>query len=125
MHKILVGAAGVAGISAAIFGSGIASAVNEYEGMTYGNAAAQISAFGGVATVATKVGTFLPTQQCIVTGSRVANFLDARGRGSAGEVLLNLNCNNSFAAPGVPGNSMGSPEGRESRERYESQAAAQ
>jgi hypothetical protein len=37
--------------------------------------------------------------------------------------LLDLNCNNTFAAAGVPGNSIGSPEGRQARADYEEQLA--
>ena len=38
-------------------------------------------------------------------------------------MLLYLNCNNSFAAAGVPGNSIGSPEGRAARQDYEDKLA--
>ncbi len=34
-----------------------------------------------------------------------------------------LNCNNTFAAAGVPGNSIGSPEGRAARQDYEDKLA--
>ncbi len=37
--------------------------------------------------------------------------------------MLYLNCNNSFAAAGVPGNSIGSPEGRQARQDYEDKLA--
>jgi hypothetical protein len=69
-------------------------------------------------------GRQLPaTDQCQVTGSRSANFLDSSGTNSGGRVLLYLNCNNSFAAAGVPGNSIGSPEGRQARQDYEDKLA--
>ncbi len=38
-------------------------------------------------------------------------------------VLLYLNCNNTFATAGVPGNSIGSPEGRAARADYEEKQA--
>ena len=38
-------------------------------------------------------------------------------------MLLDLNCNNTFAAAGVPGNSIGSPEGRQARQDYEDKLA--
>ena len=120
-----VGAVGVAAASFALFGSGVASAVNEYAGMTYADASQEISNSGQSATIATRVGSFLPTDQCLVTGSRSANFLDSSGTSSGGQVLLYLNCNNSFAAAGVPGNSIGSPEGRQARSAYEEQLAQQ
>ena len=118
-----IGAVGVAAASFAAFGSGTASAINEYAGQTYADAAQAISGNGQSAVIATRVGSFLPTDQCTVTGSRSANFLDSSGTSSGGRVLLYLNCNNSFAAAGVPGNSIGSPEGRQARADYEHKLA--
>jgi len=126
MKKYLVlwaGAVGAAAASAAVFGSGIASANNEYVGQTYADASQAISDAGESATIATRVGSFLPTEQCVVTGSRPANFLDSSGTNPGGRVLLNLNCNNTFATAGVPGNSIGSPEGRAARSDYEEKLA--
>ena len=118
-----ISAVGVAAASFAIFGSGTASATNEYAGQTYADAAQAISDAGQSAVIATRVGSFLPTDQCAVTGSRSANFLDSSGTNAGGKVLLYLNCNNSFAAAGVPGNSIGSPEGRQARADYEQKLA--
>ncbi len=124
-----IGAVGAAAASFAMFGSGVASAINEYAGQTYADASQAISQAGQSATIATRVGSFLPTDQCMVTGSRTADFLDSSGTNAGGRVLLYLNCNNSFAAAGVPGNSVGSPEGRQAYSDYqeklaEAQAAA-
>jgi len=118
-----LGAVGVAAASFAVFGSGTAAAVNEYAGQTYADASKAISDAGQSAVIATRVGSFLPTDQCAVTGSRSANFLDSSGTNAGGKVLLYLNCNNSFAAAGVPGNSIGSPEGRQARADYEQKLA--
>jgi len=118
-----LGAVGVAAASFAVFGSGTAAAVNEYAGQTYADASKAISDAGQSAVIATRVGSFLPTDQCQVTGSRSANFLDSSGTNAGGRVLLYLNCNNSFAAAGVPGNSIGSPEGRQARADYEQKLA--
>jgi hypothetical protein len=118
-----IGAVGVAAASFAALGSGTASAINEYAGQTYADAAQAISDSGQSAVIATRVGSFLPTDQCQVTGSRSANFLDSSGTNPGGQVLLYLNCNNSFAAAGVPGNSIGSPEGRQARQDYEDKLA--
>ena len=126
MKKYLVrgiGAAGAAAASVAVFGSGIASATNEYAGQTYADASKAISDAGQSATIATRVGSFLPTDQCIVTGSRSADFLDSSGTNPGNRVLLYLNCNNTFATAGVPGNSIGSPEGRAARADYEEKLA--
>ncbi|MCX2928787.1 hypothetical protein ORI20_00775 [Mycobacterium sp. CVI_P3] len=120
-----LGAVGVATATFAIFGSSVASATNEYAGETYADAAQAISDSGQSPTIATRVGSFLPTDQCMVTGSRSANFLDSSGTSGGGRVLLYLNCNNNFAAAGVPGNSIGSPEGRQARSDYEDQIAQQ
>ena len=118
-----IGAVGVAAASFATFGSGTASAINEYAGQTYADASKAIGDAGQSAVIATRVGSFLPTDQCTVTGSRSANFLDSSGTNAGGKVLLYLNCNNSFAAAGVPGNSIGSPEGRQARADYEQKLA--
>jgi len=118
-----IGAVGAAAAAFAVFGTGVASATNEYAGQTYADAAQAISDSGESATVATRVGSFLPTDQCIVTGSRSANFLDSSGTNPGGRVLLYLNCNNTFATAGVPGNSVGSPEGRAARSDYEEKLA--
>jgi len=120
------GIAGVAGAAAlaAVFGTGTASAVDEYVGQTYADAANAISSSGQTYQVATRFGSFLPAGACIVSGSRSASFLDAGGN-SFGKVLLDLNCNYMFALPGVPGNSLGSPEGRAARAAAEQQYAEQ
>lgn len=126
MKKLLAVGFGVVGATAAslaMFGSGVASATNEYAGQTYADAAQAISNAGQSATIATRVGSFLPTDQCIVTGSRSADFLDSSGTNPGNRVLLYLNCNNTFATAGVPGNSIGSPEGRAARSDYEQKLA--
>ncbi|MCI4674566.1 hypothetical protein [Candidatus Mycolicibacterium alkanivorans] len=118
-----IGAVGVAAASFGLFASGTAYAVNEYAGQSYADAAQAISSNGQSPVIATRVGSFLPTDQCLVTGSRSANFLDSSGASPGGTVLLYLNCNNSFAAAGVPGNSISSPEGRQARADYEQKLA--
>ena len=118
-----IGAVGVAAASIAVLGSGTAWANDEYVGQTYNDAAQAISDAGQTPVIATRVGSFLPTGACTVTGSRSANFLDSSGTSGGGRVLLYLNCNNSFAAAGVPGNSIGSPEGRQARQDYEDKVA--
>lgn len=128
MNRALVGGVGAvvaAAASLALFGAGVAGANDEYVGQTFADAAQAISGNGQSVTIATRVGSFLPTDQCIVTGSRTANFPDSSGNIAYGRVLLNLNCNNTFAAAGVPGNSIGSPEGRQARADFEQQLAEQ
>jgi hypothetical protein len=109
----------------AVFGTGSALAVDEYKGQTYNDAASAISKAGSTPIIATKVGSFLPTGQCIVTGSHNADFLNSSGTNSGGKVLLSLNCNYMFALPGVPGNSLGSPEGKAAHDSAVQQAQQQ
>ena len=113
VKKTLVGgmAAGAA-VLVTMFGSATAGAINEYEGQTYADAANAIYQSGGSPVISSKVGSFLPTSQCIVTGSHKASFLDSSGNNPGSKVMLDLNCNYMFALPGVPGNSIGSPEGK-------------
>lgn len=128
MKKTLVGGmAATAGAAAlaAVLGAGTASAINEYEGQTYADAANAIAQSGGSPKISSKVGSFLPTSQCIVTGSHNASFLDSSGNNPGGVVLLDLNCNYMFALPGVPGNSVGSPEGKAAHDAAVQQAQEQ
>ena len=111
LTRSVVAAAGATALFA-LFGSGSAAAINEYKGMTFNDAANAASQAGQQVIIATKVGSFLPTGACIVTGSHSASFLDSSGNNPGGKVLLDLNCNYTFALPGVPGNSHASPEGK-------------
>lgn len=112
MKRSMVGLS-VASAAVMFFSTGTASAINEYVGMTYEKAQSSISSWGGQTEIATKVGEELPTSQCIVTGSRTASFLGTSGFSGGSQVLLDLNCNQSLAAPGQPGNSAASPQGRQ------------
>jgi hypothetical protein len=125
VNKILtrgVAAAAAATALVALYGVGTAGAINEYDGQTYADAANAISQSGGTAKIASKVGSFLPTNSCIVTGSRNASFLDSSGNNPGGQVLLDLNCNYMFALPGVPGNSRASEDGKAAYEQAVEQA---
>ena len=118
MNRIMIvgaGALSTAAVALMTFGTGTAAAINEYAGQTYADATQAISDAGQSAVIATRVGSFLPTDECMVTGSRSANFLDSSGINGGGRVLLYLNCNDTYAKAGIPGNSLGSPEGRRPR----------
>lgn len=117
-----VAAAGGALALCAVFGSGTASAINEYEGMTYANAANAVAQSGGTPVISSKVGSFLPTSQCVVTGSHSASSLDSSGQSRGNRVMLDLNCNYMFSLPGVPGNSKASPEGKAAYDQAVQQA---
>lgn len=119
-----VGLVGGATAMVALFGSGSAAAINDYVGQTYNDAATAIGKAGQTAVISTRIGSFLPTGACIVNGSRTASFLDSSGNNKS-KVLLSLNCNYMFALAGVPGNSLGSPEGRAARAAAEKQYAEQ
>ena len=119
-----IGLVGGATALFALFGSGSAAAVNEYVGQTYNDAATAISQAGQSPVIGTRFGSFLPTGACIVSGSRTASSADSSGN-RTNRVLLDLNCNYMFALAGVPGNSLGSPEGRTARAAAEEKLAEQ
>jgi len=112
VKKTLVSGVGCAAVLVALFGSGSAAANpwDDYAGQTYEEAASSISDWG-TPVIATRVGSYLPTEQCMVTGSRDASFLDSSGYDTGG-VLLDLNCNDTSAFNGHPGNSVATPEGK-------------
>lgn len=115
MRKILAGAVGGAAVVAAVFGAGTAHADNEYAGMTYGKALESIQGWGGTATIASRIGEYLPTEECLVTRSRSGNFLDSSGNGGGGEVLLYLNCTDT-KTDGHPGYSVMTPQGKKAQQ---------
>lgn len=113
MKKILAGVLGGAAVAAAIFGAGPANADNEYAGMTYAKAEETIQSYGATAVIASRVGDYLPTEECLVTRSRRANFLDSSGN-SGSKIHLYLNCNDTKTA-GHPGYSVATPEGKKAQ----------
>ena len=92
-----------------------AGAINEYVGKTYEQAAESISQWG-TPVVASRVGSFLPTGKCIVTGSHPPSSLDSSGNKPGGRMLLHINCNATTAASGHPGNSVATSAGRKAKE---------
>lgn len=104
MRKSVAGGVGVAAALVMVFGSGSANAnpYDPYSGQTYGDAVSAISSGGGTAVIATKEGSYLPLDQCTVTGSRNMNS----------KVMLDLNCNDTSALNGHPGNSVTTPQGK-------------
>ena len=127
VKKTLARVTGLAGSVSALFvlfGSGSAAAIDDYVGQTYNDAATAIYNNGQSPVISTRFGSFLPTGACVVSSSRTASSLDSSGNSSS-RVLLDLNCNYMFALPGVPGNSLGSPEGRTARAAAEEQLAEQ
>ena len=94
-----------------VTGGGV-SAADYYAGQTYEKAAEGITNAGNKAVIASVVGDQLATNDCIVTRSVIGPNKDASGRSRGGQILLYLNCNAPLAAPGVPGNSAASTEGK-------------
>lgn len=119
VKKILAGAVGGAAVFAAVFGAGTANAVDEYKGLTYEQAAESINGGGGSAVISSRVGEYLPTDKCIVSGSRRANFRDSSGNATGGTVLLDLNCTDTMTA-GHPGYSVTSPQGQKAKQLKDS-----
>jgi hypothetical protein len=95
----------------AMFGAGTASA-DALTGKTYSDAAAIVSGWNRTAVVETVNGSQLASDDCIVSSWRKWTTTDPAGK-RLNQVLMNLNCNQGLAAPGKPGNSMASPEGRQ------------
>ena len=128
VHTTLARGAGIIGAAVALtaaFGTGLAVASNEYVGQTYNDAANAIASSGQTPVIASRFGTFLPTGACIVSSSSTSSSLDFSGVRQSGKVNLHLNCNNTFAAPNAPGNSVGSEAGRTARAAAEQAAAEQ
>jgi hypothetical protein len=98
-------------VAVVLFGSGLASAINEYAGLTYEQAASN----GATLKVASRVGQYLPTDQCLIIGSRNSISLDSSGQNaSAGAVLVDLNCNDPMT-DGHPGYSVTSEQGKKAQ----------
>lgn len=96
-----------------VLGPGVAGAVDEFNGMTYEKAQQAVNSQGGTLMIATRVGSFLSTEECIVVGTRRSSFLDSSGRSPGGNrYLVDLNCNDLSALNGHPGNSAATPEGK-------------
>ncbi|MCI4675400.1 hypothetical protein [Candidatus Mycolicibacterium alkanivorans] len=125
--KRVTAVAAVTGVSAALaLWSAAIAAADPYAGMTYADAARAIGGGGMTAVVASRSGSGLPQDQCIVARSQNSPLHDKP------KVLLYLNCNAAVAGAGVAGNSAGSPEGQaaiEQQKGYEwkstSEAGAQ
>ncbi len=114
VKKILAGAVGGAAAIAVIFGAGPAVADNEYKGLTYAKVQERT---GNRAVISSRTGSYLPTEECIVTGNRRASFLDSSGNGNA-KILVDLNCNDTMTA-GHPGYSVVTDQGKKAQQARE------
>jgi hypothetical protein len=116
-------AVGAAGVSMALFGSGVAYA-DDYAGMSYDDASSAASDAGQTVTIASRLGS-LPDSDCVVERSQAGSFIDGADFTSkrTGEVEFYLNCNGAVASAGKPGNSAASEAGRAELARQAEEAA--
>ena len=109
---ILFGAA--AGVAATIsVGAGVATAAPDVVGQTYKDAKNTIQESGAAVIVATRTGVMAEIDKCIVTKAWDKPSVTPARSAPKNEVWVALNCNAAIAAPGSPGNSAASPEGRQ------------
>ena len=112
-----------------LLGTGVAAAA-EYDGQTYADAAAAIEQAGDTPIVATRIGSQLPQDECLVVNSQDHSYLrdppdDVYVLSATNEVRLNLNCAGGYATATNPGASVASPAGREARAAADEAAAAE
>ena len=132
MKQLIVlgtGGVGAMALSMALLGTGVAAAA-DYDGQTYADAAAAIEEAGDTPIVATRVGSQLPQDQCLVVNSQDHSYLrdppdDVYVLSATDEVRLNLNCAGGYATVTNPGASVASPAGREARAAADEAAAAE
>ena len=99
-------------MSIATTGTGVAAA-DDYAGKTYADASSALSDAKLKGVIADRVGDTLPNDQCVVTRSEKAPWLQGDKFAPVTDtVLLYLNCNATVASATSPGNSAASPEGR-------------
>ncbi len=106
MKKTLARGVVVAAALVLVFGSGSGGANIGYDGLTYEDASSRIKASGGTSVISSRVGSYLPTEKCIVKGSRYSSSPSGRS------ILLDLYCNDASALKGHPGNSVATPQGK-------------
>jgi len=132
MKQLIVlgtGGVGAMALSMALLGTGVAAAA-DYDGQTYADAAAAIEQAGDTPIVATRVGSQLPQDECLVVNSQDHSYLrdppdDVYVLSATDEVRLNLNCAGGYATATNPGASVASPAGREAKAAAEEAAAAE
>jgi hypothetical protein len=106
------------------------AAAADYDGQTYGDAAAAIEGSGGTPIIATRVGGHLSQDECIVTTTQDHSYVrdpadDVYVQQVTDEVRLNLNCAGGHATATSPGASVASPAGREAKAAADEAAAAE
>jgi hypothetical protein len=125
VKKLIVFGSGAIGALAlsTVFGTGVASA-DDYAGQKYSDASSAASDAGQTVVVAARVGDKVSQDDCVVTRSQTAPFASANdGAHVASTVQFYLNCNGGYATAGMPGPSLGSPEGRSAKAAADEAAA--
>ena len=126
MKKLIVVGSGAIGALAlsALLGGGVASA-DGYAGETYSDASSAASDSGQTVVVASRVGSTLSEDDCLVSRSQTAPFASANdGVHVDSTVQFYLNCTGAVATATTPGMSAGSPEGRAAKQAALEQAQA-
>jgi hypothetical protein len=124
VKKLIVIGSGAIGALAfsTVFGTGIAAA-DDYAGQKYSDASSAASDAGQTVVVAARVGDKVSQDDCLVTRSQGAPFADGSGVHVSKTVQFYLNCNGGYATAGMPGPSLGSPEGRSAKAAADEAAA--
>ena len=121
--KVMLSALSVVAAAAVMLvglGPGLAAAADPLVGKKYSDAASWVNRRGGTPVVSTVAGSQLALDDCVVTSWSRGGFLNSSGKNDRRrEYYLHLNCNNTLASPGHPGNSLMTPEGakRKAQER--------
>jgi hypothetical protein len=116
VKKLIVGtgAAGAAAVSMLLFGTGTAAA-DDYAGQTYADASAAASDAGETVVIASRTGSKLGDDDCIVERSQAAPFSSAVDGAHSDQLQFYLNCDGAYATNASPGKSLGTPQGREAK----------
>lgn len=118
-----VGAVVAATAMSGSFGAGTAAAKGpNLSGQTYAQASEKIASWGSKAVISSVVGDQRAIDDCIVTGTNKAGFLNSSGRQQESAYLLDLNCNAPIASAGKPGASAASPQGRTAKKELKNLA---
>jgi hypothetical protein len=115
MRNWVLGAGAAAALSMlALTGSGVAAASPDVVGQKYSDAQSALSSVRLTPVVQFTVGDQKAWPDCIVTRTqrRTVQALPNTFGSSQSQVLVSLDCNASVAAPGEPGPSVASPQGR-------------
>jgi hypothetical protein len=119
VQRLRIPGAGAIVIGTAAFvvaSTGVASADDGVVGETLAKAKATLSQRGMGVIVGSTVGDRQDRDDCVVTSASKASFLDASGNSTGSNMVVNLNCYATHGGAAGPGYSLGSPEGRASRE---------